>query len=68
MDRLVGLMVKASASREEDPLFDFRFLRGDFSGSSHTRGLKIGTPGATLPGVWHYRVSSVTGRPDVSVL
>ena len=30
-DRLVGLVVKASASRAEDPGFDFR-LRWDFSG------------------------------------
>ena len=37
-------------------------------GSSHTRDLKIGTPVATLPGVWHYRVSAGTGRPGVSIL
>ena len=29
---------------------------------------KIGTPMATLPGAWHYRVSAVTGRPGVSIL
>ena len=32
-------------------------LRRDFSGSSHTSDLKIGTPVATLPSAWHYRVS-----------
>ena len=37
--RLVGLVVKASASRAEDPEFESR-LRGDFSGSSHTSDLK----------------------------
>ena len=43
-DRLVGLVVKASASRAEDP--------GIFSGSSHTSDLKIGIPVVTLPGAW----------------
>ena len=41
---------------------------GIFSGSSHTSDLKIGTPVATLPGAWHYRVSAGTGRPGVSIL
>ena len=39
-----------------------------FSGSSHTSDLKIDTPVATLPGAWHYRVSTGTGRPSVSIL
>ena len=39
-----------------------------FSGSSHTSDLKIGTPVATLPSVWRYRVSAGTGRPGVSIL
>ena len=30
--------------------------------------LKIGTPVATLPGTWPYRVSAGTGRPGVSIL
>ena len=38
--RLVGLLVKAAASRAEDPGFAFR-LRRDFSGSSHTSDLKL---------------------------
>ena len=38
-DRLVGLAVKASASRAESPGFESR-LRRDFSGSSHTSDLK----------------------------
>ena len=29
---------------------------------------KIGTPVATLPGAWRYRVSAETGRPGVSIL
>ena len=49
-DRLVGLVVKASTSRAEDPWLDSRLRYGDFSGSSHTSDLKIGTPVATLPG------------------
>ena len=50
VDRLVGLVVKASASRAEEPGFE--------SGSSHTSDSKIGTPVATLPGAWRYRVSA----------
>ena len=41
---------------------------GIFSGSSHTSDLKIGTPVATLPGAWRYRVIAGTGRPDVSIV
>ena len=66
-DRLGGLVVKASASGAEDPGFESRLLR-DFSGSSHTSDFKIGTPVATLPGAWRYRVSAGTGRPGVSIL
>ena len=47
-DRLVGLVVKASTSRAEDPGLVSRLLRDLFSGSSHTSDLKIGTPVATL--------------------
>ena len=66
--RLVGLVVKASASRAEDPRFESR-LRWDFFGvESHISDLKIGTPVATLPGAWHYRVSAGTGQPGVSIL
>ena len=65
--RLFGLVVKASALRVEDPGFESRLWR-DFSGSSHTIDLKIGTQVATLPGVWCYRVSAGTGQPGVSIL
>ena len=67
LDRLVGLVDKASASRVEDPGFDSR-LRREFSKSSHTSDLKIGTPVATLPGAWRYRVSPGTCWPGVSIL
>ena len=63
-DRLV---VKASASRAEDPGFESR-LRQDFSGSSHTSDLQTGTPADTLPGSWCCRISAGTGRPGVSIL
>ena len=66
-DRLFGLVAKASASRAKDPGFESR-LRRDFSGSSHTSDLIIGTLVATLPGVWRYRVSAGTGWPCVSIL
>ena len=64
---LVGLVVKASTSGAEDLGFESG-LRRDFSGSSHTSDLKIGTPVATLPGAWHYRVSFGTGWSGVSIL
>ena len=60
-------MVKASAPKAEGSEFESR-LRRDFSGSSHTSDLKIGTPVATLPGAWRYRVNTGTGRPGVSIL
>ena len=60
-------MVKASTSRAEDPGFESH-LRQDFSGSSHTRDIKIGTPVATQPGAWRYRVSAGTGWLGVSML
>ena len=60
-DRLVGLVVKASASGAEDPGLESR-LRQDFSASSHTSDFKIGTPVVTLPGAWHCRVRAGTGR------
>ena len=42
--RLVGLVIKASASRAADPEFDSRFRRGDFSMSHHASDfLKNGT-------------------------
>ena len=41
---------------------------GIFPGSSHTSALKIGTPVATMPGAWRYKVSAGTGWPGVSVL
>ena len=65
--RLFGLVVKASASRAEDPVFEFRWRR-DISGSRHTSDLNIGTPVATLPGVWRYGVSAGTGRSGVGIL
>ena len=41
---------------------------GIFPGLSHASSLKIGTPLATLPGAWRYRVSVATGWPTVSIL
>ena len=66
-NRLVGQVVKASASRAEDPGFESR-LRRDFSRVESTSDLKIGTPVATLPGAWRYRISAGTGWPGVSIL
>ena len=64
--RLIGLAVTASALRAEDPGFESR-LHQYLSGLSHTSDLKIGTPVATLPGAWHYRVSAGTLDGLVSV-
>ena len=58
---------KASASRAEVPGLN-PACAGIFPGSSHTSDLKIGTPVATLPGAWRYRVSAGIGRPGVSIL
>ena len=55
-------MVKASASRAEDPGFESR-CRRDFSGSNHTSDLNIGTQVATQPGACRSRVSAGAGRP-----
>ena len=60
VDHLVGIVVQVFASRAEDPGFKSR-LRLDFSGSNHTSDLEIGTPVATLPGAWRYRV--IAGNP-----
>ena len=46
--RLVGLVVKASASRAEEPGFDSRLLRWDFSGWRHTSDLKSNALLATV--------------------
>ena len=67
-NRLVGLVVKTSASRADDPGFEIRLRRDFFSRLSHTSDLNIGTPVATLPGAWCYRVSAGTGWPGVSIL
>ena len=64
---LVGVVVRVSTSRVEDPEFESR-LRQDISGLSPTSDLKIGTPVATLPGAWCYRVSAGTDWPGVSIL
>ena len=66
-DYLLSLTSIASTSRAEDPGFESR-LSWDFPGSSHSSVLKIGTPVATLPGAWCYRVSTGTGWPGVSIL
>ena len=63
-DCLVGLVVMASAKRvDSNPV-----CAGILLGSSHTSDLKIGTPVATLPDAWRYRVSAGTGQPGVSIL
>ena len=61
--RLLCLVVKESVSRTADPGFDFV---GIFPGR-HTGDLKIGTPVATLPGAWRFRVSVGTGWPGVCI-
>ena len=73
--RLVGLVVKASASNPAcDGILSGSSHTSDlkigqnFSGSSHTSDLKTGTPVATLPVTWRYRVSAGTGLPGISTL
>ena len=66
-DCLVGLVVRR-LPRERKIQGSNPACTGIFSGSTHTSDLKIGTPVATLPGAWRYRVSAGTGRPGVSIL
>ena len=66
-NRLVGLVVRRPPRERKVPGSN-PACAGIFSGSSHTSDSKIGTPVATLPGAWHYRVSTGTGRPGVSIL
>ena len=60
------------ASRVEDPGFESRLRRDFFRIESYQwlkkKKKKNGTPVATLPGAWRYRVSPGTGRPGVSIL
>ena len=65
--RLVCLVVRRPHRERKIPGSNPVFA-GIFLGSSHTSDLKIGTPVATLPGAWRYRVSTGTGRPGVSIL
>ena len=65
--RLVGLVVRRPPRERKIPGSN-PACAGIFSGSSHTSDLKIGTPVATLPGAWLYRVSAGTGWPGVSIL
>ena len=67
LDRLVGLVVRRLPGEQKVPSSN-PACGGIFSGSSHTSDLNIGTPVATLPGAWRYRVSAGTGRPGVSIL
>ena len=66
--RLVGLVVRASASRAEDSGLESPLRRGDFSGSSHYSDFELGIPVATLPGARRYGVSGGTGLHGVSIL
>ena len=58
---------RSARLRDRDPGFDSS-LRREFSGSSYTSEANIGTPAATLPSAWRYRVSAGSGLPGVSVL
>ena len=66
-NRLVGLLVRRPPRERKIPGSNPTCDR-IFSGWSHTSDLKIGTPVATLPGAWRYRVRAGTGRPGVSIL
>ena len=67
MNRLVGLVVRRPPWEQKIPGSN-PACAGIFSGLSHTSDSKIGTPVATLPGAWHYRVSAGTGQPGISIL
>ena len=63
-----ALLNKTVPSSLRPPRVRIPLEPGFFFGSSHTSYFKIGTPVATLPGAWRYRVSTGTGRPGVSIL
>ena len=65
--RLVGLVVKASAYRPEDPGFESH-LRRDFSGSSHISDLKLALQWLPCQPPGFKRVNAGTGPPGVSIL
>ena len=65
--RFVGLVVRRPPRGRKIPGSN-PGCAGIFSGSSHTSDSKLGTPVATLPGAWRYRVSVGTGQPGVSIL
>ena len=50
------------------PEFEFHKCCGSFSGSSHAREWKIGTPVAAVSGLWCWRASAWTGWHSVSIL
>ena len=64
---LVGLVVRRPPQEQKVKGSNLA-CAGIFSGLSHTCDLNIGTPVATLPGTWRFRVSAGTGRPGVSIL
>ena len=64
----MGIVVKVSALRVEDPGFNSRLYHGHLSRLSHTSDLEMDTPVATLPGARCYKVSAWTGWPGVSIL
>ena len=67
VDRLVGLVLGCPPRERKIPGSNPACAR-IFPGSSHTSDLKIGTPVATMPCAWHYRVSAEAGWPGVSIL
>ena len=67
-DRLLGLVVMVSASRAADWGSILAFHMRIFPGWVIVSNLEIGTPVATLPGTWHYRVNAGTGLPDVCIV
>ena len=66
-NRLVGLVVRRPPRERKIPGSNPACAR-IFWGSSQTSNSNIGTPVATLPGAWCYRVSAGTGLPGVSIL
>ena len=67
VDRIVGLEVRRPPRERKIPGSN-PACAGIFLGSSHTSDLNIGTPVATVPGAWRYRVGAGTGRLGVSIL
>ena len=68
LSRLVGLVVKASASTVAVVGSSPAVAVHPLAGSRHATDSRTASPAPTLPGAWRFRVGAGTGWPGVRVL